>query len=158
MPLDLAATVPTGTPGVSMTFLHGGPQITRTVIPAGVAFFIPSHYHLTHTEFFTIEKGEMEITCDGVTTAISQADGEFKIPKGVRHSFIKKAEAGEPRDNEKERFFRNMFQGAETGLKPLQAIVSSYEADAWPDLPGKIYWLENLFMTVIGGYIGPAFG
>ncbi|KAL8276479.1 hypothetical protein RQP46_011129 [Phenoliferia psychrophenolica] len=149
MPLELAATIPTGIPGVFMTFLHGGPMIQRTIVPAGVAFSVPSHYHLSHDEYFSVAKGEIELTCDGVTSTVSHADGELKIPRDLLQ---------EPRDNEKERFFRNMFYGAETGVKPLQALVAMYEADGWPSLPGKIRWLENLFVTIVGGYVGPTLG
>lgn len=63
-----------------MTFLQDKLFITRTVIPAGVAFIVPSHYHLAYDEYFAIEVGHIEVTCDGVSTVVSSADGEFKAP------------------------------------------------------------------------------
>ena len=79
---------------------------------------VPSHFHITHDEMFSIEQGTVQITQNGVAKTYDSSSGEVIIPRGTIHSIYAKAPPGEaviawertgPVDQEKELMFRVSF-------------------------------------------------
>lgn len=152
-----------------MTFLRNEPYLTRVHVSAEVhnqeTLLAPPHWHETHDEFFRIVKGRLEVMIGSNTRIYVPEDGEICIPKGVVHSlrgFIGEEtifeERTEPMDEGKELFFRNLLGSGKQPTNLFMVMQVFYHGDARPSFPGNFHWLENMFVTIVGGYIAPMLG
>jgi quercetin dioxygenase-like cupin family protein len=89
-------------------------------LPPGSTWTSGPHWHSTHTEFLQVLAGYAEITLAGdVMPAVSAADGVIIVPRGTIHEWRRSQNGGaeeelvvrewtDPKDGQKEAFFRNI--------------------------------------------------
>ncbi|KAI0000605.1 hypothetical protein F4779DRAFT_604688 [Xylariaceae sp. FL0662B] len=146
-------------------------QATITV-PAGSTWTSGRHWHATHTEYLQVERGRAEITVgDTARAAVEPGEGVVTVPRGVAHEWrrwrslspassttaaaddedLVVREWTEPRDGEKEAFFRALnalvLEAAAAGLRSWRARTLGLELaavcwrfDNWPVVLGGSWW------------------
>ncbi|CAA7264306.1 unnamed protein product [Cyclocybe aegerita] len=170
---DLSPTVMAGK-NTTMTFLRNEKFLVRFETPIdptldAVPFYVAPHWHPTHDEIFLVIKGRMQVTVGSTTRIFAPEDGEVCVPKGTVHSIqtfkgehLIFEERTEPMDDIKEVFFRNLPPldgGLPTNLdEAMQIALAAYHGDARPVLPLHIFWLENVFIAILGGILAPLLG
>ncbi|TFK32076.1 hypothetical protein BDQ12DRAFT_693091 [Crucibulum laeve] len=164
---ELPSTISIGK-GMTMTFLRNEAYLTRVHItgaPDADKLYVPPHWHETHDEYIRVLSGQLEIVVGGQTKVYCPEDGEATIPKGVVHSLkslkgieVLFEERTNPKDEEKELFFRNILVSGGMPTNVLEVMHVFYHGDTVPALPGHVKWLEKAFVTILGAYIAPALG
>ena len=65
----------------------GGGQVNRSVSVVGAGYGGPAeHYHDKSPEVFTVESGEITVTCDGIDHVVTAGES-ITVETGVRHTF-----------------------------------------------------------------------
>ncbi|KAG5639763.1 hypothetical protein H0H81_000043 [Sphagnurus paluster] len=135
--------------------------------PDAETLYVPPHWHDTHDEILRVVKGKLEITLGSVARVYTPEDGEVLIRKGVVHSlrslkgvactFYERTDPmvgasysvlRQPKDDEKEIFFRNMFGNGKLATNLFAIALIAYQGDTIPALPGHFIWLEKF----VSGY------
>ncbi|ETS81453.1 hypothetical protein PFICI_06455 [Pestalotiopsis fici W106-1] len=135
-------------------------QATIT-LPVGSAWSSGPHWHESHTEFLQVLSGAAEVTLAGtVLPAVTAQDGVVTVPRGAVHEWRRSSQrtAGDeeelvvrewtdPRDGDKEVFFRNLNGMILDFVKSRREITGESGGGkkkvSWFELYGGEWMLEN---------------
>lgn len=151
------------------TFTRQGPEAVvydlsvpgqaKITLPAGSAWSSGPHWHETHTEFLQVLRGAAQVTLAGtVLAAVTAEDGVVTVPRGIVHEWKRSSslareeelvvrEWTDPRDGDKEVFFRNlngMILDFVKGREEMSREVDEAKrAMSWVERYGGKWMLEN---------------
>ncbi|KAI0594417.1 hypothetical protein F4775DRAFT_574137 [Biscogniauxia sp. FL1348] len=131
------------------------PDQATIKLPPGSAWSSGPHWHSAHTEFIQVLSGRAEVMLHGtVMPTVGAADGVIIVPRGTIHEWRRSQDAGldselvvrewtDPKDGQKEAFFRNLnsiildaIKGGEGSWRmrtlDLELMNLFWRMDNWP--------------------------
>ncbi|KAF8854087.1 hypothetical protein BDZ45DRAFT_806089 [Acephala macrosclerotiorum] len=151
---------------------YSSSTVVTITLPSGSTWTSGLHWHETHTEFLQILQGTALITLSSptnsslITKTYDSTSGPITVPKYARHEWCRASPSGpplivqewtEPRDGEKEVFFRNLSSVIEDETKngpprewwlTWQLFVIFWGLDNWPVL------LASSDVPIVGKILG----
>lgn len=155
-------------------------------LPAGSTWTSGPHWHDTHTEFLQVVSGRAQVMLGGdIMPAVSSADGVIIVPRGTVHEWRRSLTGGsedelvvkewtDPKDGQKEAFFRNLngiiLDAIKEGdgswrMRTLELDLNNlfWRMDNWPlvlalNWPGWVHGLATRTVLLSSFIVGQLFG